>query len=68
MTSRRADMNYLVRHHVAQKHHMSRVNAHPMRLHCELDLIYDGAPRSFNAQDLRCLYDMVRRGELSNNA
>lgn len=49
----------LVGHHVTQKHHVSRIDAHPVRLHGVLDLVVDCRTRGFDAQDFCGLHDVV---------
>ncbi len=58
---------YLVRHDIAEKHNMSWIDYHIMRLHGVLDFINDGPPCCFDAKYLCSLNNMIRRGLFTHN-
>lgn len=51
---------YLVRHGIAEKTNMSRIDIHTVRLHRCLNLGEDGMSRSFDTQDFLRFHDVIR--------
>jgi hypothetical protein len=61
-------MAYLIRHHITEKHDMSRINLHVVLLHRVLNFIDDGHSGCLDTQHFGNLNDVVGGCALANNS